>query len=298
MPLKPKVIIVGSSNTDLVVSCDHLPVPGESSFGDSFHQYHGGKGANQAVAAARAGMEVCFIGCRGKDSFGIQACRRLSAEKIRTKYFVEVGGCPSGVASIILGGKKRENIIAVAAGANKQLTGKHVINAQKEFVATDIVVAQLEIPMSAVQTAARLARKNDIPFILNPAPVQKIPASLYRLIHVITPNEIEAAQLTGCPSPENAAKRLLRFGCKNVVITLGSRGALIANDDGVRKITAPRVKPVDTVGAGDCFTGWLAAGLAEGLALNEAVLRAIKAASISVTRHGAQDSMPYRREVI
>jgi ribokinase len=159
------------------------------------------------------------------------------------------------------------------------------------------VVAQLEIPLAVVQRAAGLARKHHVPFILNPAPVRKLPHQLLRQVSILVPNEHEAAHLTGERHPRWAAKKLLAAGCQAVVITLGAKGALVAEGEDLRTISAPRVRPVDTVGAGDCFTGWIAAGIAEGLSLGDAASRAVLAASISVTRPGAQPSMPQRREL-
>jgi ribokinase len=295
---KPKVIIVGSSNTDLVLSCAHLPKPGETLLGGEFQRYAGGKGANQAVAAARAGAHVTFIGARGRDDFGRAAAESLRQEKIDVRYFVETADAPSGVALILLGGKTRENMIAVARSANDLVSAKHLQAACAEFRRAQVVVAQLEIPLDAVLAAAELAQGAKIPFLLNPAPARALPKKLLKLVHTLTPNEHEAALLTGETDPLKAGAALLKSGCKQIVITLGAKGALLVDPNGSRHFRAPKVKPVDTVGAGDCFTGWLAAGIAEGLAIEASIDRALHAASLSVTRSGAQPGMPYRREIV
>jgi ribokinase len=261
-------------------------------------RYGGGKGANQAVAAARAGARVTFIGARGDDDFGTTAAAALRKEGIDVAHFSVRRGSGSGVALIIVGGAARENQITIARSANDLLRPADVARASSSIAKAGAVVAQLEVPLAAVSHAAKLARRHRVPFILNPAPVRKLPASLLRQVSVLVPNEHEAALLTGERDPKRAAKKLLALGCGAVVITLGAKGALVAEADELRTIPAPRVKPVDTVGAGDCFTGWLATGIAEGLALTDAAARAGIAASLSVTRHGAQASMPKRSEVL
>lgn len=281
--MKPHLVIVGSSNTDLVIRCDRLPKPGESLLGGEFHRYAGGKGANQAVAAARAGARVTFIGAHGNDDFGRAAKAGLKREGIDVRQFREVAGIPSGIALILLGGRDRQNLIAVAKSANDAVANVRLPKA-------NIVVAQLEVPLAAVTKAARQAQAAGIPFILNPAPARKLPSSLLRLVHTITPNEHEVELLGG-------VRKLRQLGVRNVVVTLGAKGALIVNGDGQRMIAAPKVKPVDTVGAGDCFTAWLAVGIAEGMSLDAAVRRACRAAAIAVTRPGAQPGMPWRREL-
>jgi ribokinase len=294
----PRIIVVGSSNTDLVLSCAHLPKPGETLLGGEFQRFHGGKGANQAVAAARAGARVTFIGARGRDDFGRAAANSLKREKIDVRYFVECPQAPSGIALILLGGKTRENMIAVARSANDMLSPRHLQAARAEFGRAQVVVAQLEIPLGAVIRAAELAQAAHVPFLLNPAPARPLPKGLLKLVHTLTPNEHEAALLTGASDPAKAGARLLAGGCKQVVITLGAKGALLVDARGARHFCAPKVKPVDTVGAGDCFTGWMAVGIAEGLAIEETVDRALRAASLSVTRPGAQAGLPHRHEIV
>jgi ribokinase len=300
MPLlsSPRVVIVGSSNTDLILSCPRLPRPGETLLGGEFQRFHGGKGANQAVAAARAGARVTFIGARGDDDFGRAAAEALKREGIDIRHFRARKKVPSGIALILLGGDKKENMIAVARSANDALSPRDLAAAGPAFRRARVIVAQLEVPLETVLQAARLARRSRVPFLLNPAPARRLPAALLRWVHTLVPNEHEAALLTGEKRPERAGARLLRSGCGQVVITLGDQGALLVRPQGSRHFAAPKVKPRDTVGAGDCFTGWLATGMAEGLSIEKAIQRALRAASLSVTRPGAQSGMPFRREII
>lgn len=292
-----RIIVVGSSNTDLVLHCDRLPRPGETLLGGEFTRFAGGKGANQAVAAARAGAQVTFIGAHGADDFGRAAKTGLRAEGIDVRYFRERADAPSGVALIFVGGKSRENLIGVARSANDLVSAAEIEAAAPVFKKANAVVCQLETPLPAVEAAARLAAARDIPFILNPAPARKLPKRLLRMVSVLTPNEHEAALLTGCDRPEEAADKLQTLGCRSVVITLGAKGVLVCDEQGQKRIPAPRVRPVDTTGAGDCLTAWLAVGVAEGLPLMEAAARAVRAASLAITRPGAQPGMPSRKEV-
>ena len=293
----PRILLFGSSNTDLVIVCDRLPAPGETLLGGKFQRTAGGKGANQAVAAARAGARVVFVGARGEDDFGAVAAAGLRREKIDLRHFKAHKDVSSGIALILLGGKSRENLIAVARSANDLVSGETVRSVRSEFAKSDVVVTQLEIPLPAVMEAARLASEEQKPFLLNPAPARALSKSLLRLVHTLTPNEHEAAILTGESNPERAGEKLLKAGCRNVVITLGAKGALLVDGSGAHRFPAPKVKPVDTVGAGDCFTGWLATGIAESLTMGQAVERAVRAAGIAITRAGAQDAMPRREEV-
>jgi ribokinase len=293
----PRILLFGSSNTDLVVVCDRLPEPGETLLGGDFQRTAGGKGANQAVAAARAGAHVIFVGARGNDDFGALAAEGLRREKIDIRHFKIHQGVPSGIALILIGGASRENVIAVAHSANDLLSDASVQAIASEFARSDAVVTQLEIPMSAVKAAAKFAHRAKTPLVLNPAPARPLPKSLLRLVHTITPNEHEAAILTGEADPERAGQKLVADGCRHVVVTLGAKGALLVNSSGISRFPAAKVKPVDTVGAGDCFTGWLATGIAEDLSMPDAISRAIRAAGIAITRPGAQDAMPRRGEV-
>lgn len=292
-----QLVVVGSSNTDLVLPCPRLPRPGETLLGGELARYPGGKGANQAVAAARAGARVDFVGGRGDDDFGATAAAGLRAEGIGVRHFRVYPRAPSGVAVILLGGRERQNQIVVARSANDALTPAAIRAARALLARADAVVVQLEIPLPAVQEAARMAKAEGVPLILNPAPARALPVSLYRLVDTLVPNEHEARLLSGQRDPARAARALRRRGCRRVVVTLGARGALVSDEKGERTWPAVRVRPVDTVGAGDCFTAWLAVGLAEGLDLDAATHRALRAAALAVTRSGAQPGMPWRREV-
>ena len=293
----PSIVVVGSSNTDLVVACDRLPEPGETVLGGEFVRAAGGKGANQAVAAARAGARVSFVGARGADDFGSAAERGLAKEKIDVRSFLVKKKRPSGIALILIGGKDRQNVIAVARSANDDLAARDVKRALARSTTAGCILCQLEVPLAAVTAAAKIAERRGVPFVLNPAPARPFPRSLLKLVHTLTPNEHEARILTGSKDPRKAASLLQKMGCENVVVTLGSRGALVATPHEVAIVRAPKVRAVDTVGAGDCFSAWLAVGIAEGLTLHDAAARAVRAASLAVTRRGAQAAMPYRREV-
>jgi ribokinase len=294
---QPRIVVIGSSNTDLVVQCSRLPRPGETQLGGHFAKHPGGKGANQAVAAARAGAHVAFVGAHGDDDFGRDAKAGLRGEGIDATHFRKCAGESSGIALILLGGRSRENLIAVAKSANDRVSSEDVRAAEGLIARSHAVLCQLEIPPEPVQAAAELANQYGVPFFLNPAPARRLSARLLRSVHTMIPNALEAEALTGFSEPETAARALRKKGCRQVVITLGRRGALICDDAGCSRVSAPRVKPVDSVGAGDCFVAWLAVGIANGLPLREASLRAVRAASLAVTRPGAQAGMPSRAEV-
>lgn len=294
----PRILVVGSSNTDLVIDCPRLPSPGETLLGGEFHRFAGGKGANQAVAAARAGGRVSFVGARGDDDLGRAAAAGLRADGIDVRHFVIRKGAKSGAALILLGGTSKENIIAVAKSANDTIKGEDIRHAESEIRRSQVVVTQLEIPLVAVREAARIAFDSSVPFILNPAPARKLPASLLRHVFLLTPNEHEATLLTGESDLEKAGRKLVAQGCRHVVITLGAQGVMLINAEGAQHFPAPKVKVRDTVGAGDCFTGWLAVGVGERLSIPDAIRRALVAASLAVTRPGAQPGMPRREEVL
>jgi ribokinase len=298
MDAKPHILVVGSSNTDMVVFCDRLPHPGETVLGGQFHMFGGGKGANQAVAAARAGGAVTFLGAHGGDTFGTDARDRLVKEGINVDYFHCVQGTPSGIALILVDGVTRENMIAVAKSANEAVDSAMVSEARPVFESTAAVISQLEIRDGAIEAVARICHELGKPFVLNPAPSRPLPKLIYESLHVIVVNEHEARDITGQEDIPGAVKRLHDLGCKNVVVTLGAEGVMFSQGETVEFLAAPKVQAVDTTGAGDCFVGWLGVGVGEGLSLRAATERACKAASIKVTRAGAQDGMPYRQEVL
>jgi ribokinase len=297
---KPRVLVAGSSNTDLVVFCERLPKPGETVLGGEFKMFGGGKGANQAVAAARAGGDVTFLGAFGADSFGEAARERLTKEGIRVDHFQRVSDAPSGVALILVDGVTRDNLIAVAKSANESVDAAMIRAACSAFETADVVISQLEIKDEAVEAIAKICNELGKRFILNPAPTRPLSEVLYERVHVLVVNEHEVRSLSGEEDIDAAVNWFEKQGCRAVVVTLGAAGAQFASfAEGKRgAVPATKVEPVDTTGAGDCFVGWLGVGIAEGLGLEHAVQRAIKAASLKTTRPGAQDGMPYREEVV
>ncbi|AWI08954.1 ribokinase [Ereboglobus luteus] len=300
---KPRILVVGSSNTDMIIKVGRIPRPGETLIGGRFVTAAGGKGANQAVAAARAGADVTFVARVGRDMFGDRTLAGLKADKINTRHIQRDPKAPSGVALIFVS-ESGENSIAVASGANEKLLPKDVQNAEAAFKNADMLVTQLENPVSSITAAARLAKKHGVPVILNPAPAPAapLPASLLKLVSIITPNETEAEFLSGIKvtdtaSAEAAARVIMGKGVKNVIITLGSKGAYLCNAETSKLVPVRKVKAVDTTAAGDTFNGALAVALSEGRSLADAVCFANAAATISVTRLGAQPSAPTRAEI-
>lgn len=296
-----KILVVGSSNTDMVIQAEHLPAPGETVIGGTFFMNPGGKGANQAVAIARLGGQVAFICKTGSDIFGHQAYQLLSKEGIDTSCIFQDTEHPSGIALITVD-TKAENCIVVAPGANSHLTPDDIRRSAEAFDPVDIVLLQLEIPMETVEEAALTARAKGKIVVLNPAPASSIPERLLRSLDLITPNETEAEAITGIKITDEesvlaAARRIAEMGVCNVIVTLGAKGALVYDGLVHKVIPACKVQAVDTTAAGDVFNGALVVGLAEGRSLAEAARFAVKAAAISVTRIGAQSSAPYRTEV-
>ncbi|MBQ0044091.1 MAG: ribokinase [Bacteroidales bacterium] len=294
------ILVIGSSNTDLVAHAKSLPKPGETILGGEFFVNPGGKGANQAVGAARVGKDVTFCCMTGEDDYGKAAKALFEKEGIDTSYVLSTPEAPSGVALITVD-EKAENCIVVASGANLKLTPE-VVDGIKDFASYDIVLAQLETPMDTIEHIGDLAKKNGVKFVLNPAPAAKLSEKLLSCIDIITPNETEAEIITGVhiDSDESAlaaAKCMHDMGVGTVIITLGSRGSLVSDAKGSRFVPAFKVKAVDTTAAGDIFNGSLCVALSEGKDIDEAVRFASATASIAVTRRGAQASAPYREEV-
>ena len=278
-----------------------LPAPGETILGGKFLMNPGGKGANQAVAAARLGGKVTFITKRGNDLFGNQAVGLLMREGIHTQYIVKDMEFPSGVALITVD-SKGENSIVVAPGSNGNLLQEDIPPAVFDPDKYEILLLQLEIPIITVEYSATAASEKGIKVILNPAPAQKLSDNLLRHIWLLTPNEIEAeiisgVKITDIPSMQKAASLIRERGVKNVIITLGDVGAFLESEEDICLIPGIKVIPVDTTAAGDVFNGALAVAISEGKTLNEAVIFANKAAAVSVTRMGAQASAPYRNEI-
>lgn len=293
------IVVLGSTNTDMVISGAKIPVPGETVCGGSFMMNPGGKGANQAVAVARLAAkkgQCTFIAKVGDDLFGRETAARLAADRIDAKLVVDKK-VASGTA-LILVDPKGQNCISVALGANGTLLPKDVKKFAKDIQSADALLLQLETPLETVLWAAQTAKAKGVPVVLNPAPAAKLPKELYRCLDWITPNETEAELLTGVKvvdlaSAQKAEAVLRKRGVGNVVITLGSKGCYAAG-----KIhPCVRVKAVDTVAAGDTFNGAFVVALAEGKAIDEAIAFAQKASAIAVTRPGAQSSVPCRREI-
>ncbi len=294
-------MVVGSSNTDMVVKAERLPSPGETVIGGEFVTVPGGKGANQAVAAARLGAEVVFVARIGCDVFGESSLRNFEREGLVTRFVVRDSERPSGVA-LILVDSAAENIIAVAPGANGALSPEDVDQAAGELAECDALIVQLEVPLRTVMHAVRLAHERGIRVILNPAPACPLPDELLGMVDVLTPNESEARLLLGLRPDEpvddpEVIRRFLDLGVKNVILTVGAKGALVVTPEGSWPVPAPKVRAVDTTAAGDAFTGALGVALSSGMDIRSASEFACRSAAIAVTRLGAQCSMPTREEV-
>jgi ribokinase len=299
---RSRVTVVGSLNMDLVVRAPRLPQPGETLAGRTFAQVAGGKGGNQAVAAARLGARVSMLGCVGADANGAQLRAGLEAEGIDCAA-LETGTQPSGVALIVVDDAS-QNTIVIVAGSNGEVTPEAIARHEAVLGAADVVICQLETPPASVHAALAAARRLGKTVILNPAPATgPLPADWLPLIDYLIPNELEAAALTGLPvdSPGDAAKAaavLRAAGARNVLVTLGARGVLAALDGAPATLyDAPQVEAVDTTAAGDTFIGGLAAQLAQRASVDAAIRFAQRAAALSVTRAGAQPSIPTGAEV-
>jgi ribokinase len=294
-------VVIGSSNTDMIIRVVRIPRPGETLLGGVFLTAAGGKGANQAVGAARAGGKVAFIARVGADDLGDAAVAALRRDGIDVSSVSRDPKQPSGVALIFVA-KSGENSIGVASGANSSLLPADVRKAIPLIRSAAVLVAQLETPLATVRAAAQAAVKANVPVILNPAPARPLPNALLKLVSIMTPNETEAELLTGINVADEAgaaaaAAQLRARGVGTVVITLGMRGAYVAGADVRQIVPGFRVKAVDTTAAGDVFNGALAVALAEGRAMLDAVRFANAAAALSVTRRGAQPSAPTRASI-
>ena len=296
-----RVVVVGSCSVDLIVKVARIPKVGETVIGGVFHSVCGGKGANQAVTAVRAGASVTFVGRVGADAFGKTVVAGLKGDGINVSHLTEDPSEPTGIAFIFVGGGG-ENSIAVASGANMRLCPADVAKARGAFKKGGILLVQLETPLNLVASAVALAAKTGMRVILNPAPARALPDSLLRKVDILTPNEHEAESLTGvrvdgAAAAARAARKLHAKGVKTVIITLGSRGAFVSGEGVGALGPAFKARAVDTTAAGDVFSGALTVALAEGLPMLDAVRFGQAAAAISVTRMGAQPSAPYRREI-
>lgn len=281
---------------DMVVSCDQFPRPGETVFANEFGMYPGGKGANQAVACAKLGGNVRFLGKMGRDLFREKLTESLRQDGVRLDHLLTDAQAPTGIALITVNGDG-ENEIIVVSGSNMKLSPADVDARDEAFAGAQVVLLQLEVPLATVQRAAERARAHGAMVILNPAPAQPLPRALLEQVDLLTPNETEAELLTGVPvvdeaSAEAAARGLLEQGVRHVIVTLGDKGALSVSPDGSRLFPARPVRAVDTTAAGDAFNGALAYALAHEQALDEAIPFANTVAAFAVTRKGAQTSMP------
>ncbi len=299
---KGKIVIIGSTNMDMVVKTSHIPAPGETVLGGSFLMNPGGKGANQAVAVARLGGNATFISKVGNDIFGRQSTQLFDEEGIDTAGLLSDSNNPSGVALITVD-EAGENCIVVASGANANLLPDDIQKVLDKVSGAEILLMQLEIPLETVAFAAQYASEKGIKVILNPAPANTLLPKLFGMIDIITPNTNEAEMLTGIAvsdmhTAKQAAGALHEQGVKSVVITMGKQGAALLHQGKFHTVPAPAVKAVDTTAAGDVFNGALSVAIAEGKELVDAVRFACQASSMTVTRMGAQSSIPYRQELI
>lgn len=296
-----RVVVVGSANMDMVVRAPRIPRQGETIAGSQFVMVPGGKGANQAVAAARLGAHVTFVARVGNDLFGDHNLEGYQQEGIDCRFIVRDEEAPSGIALIAVDAQG-QNAIVVAPGANMRLTPEDVEQAEEAIAKADVVLAQLEVPIPTVVRTAELAHRYGKRMILNPAPapLHPLPEALLRHVDILTPNESEAQSICKAPdysSPEAMGQALRALGVPVVIMTLGGEGALVQDESGPRRLPAYPVQAIDTTAAGDAFAGALAVAMAEGRGVEQAVQFAQRAAAISVTRLGAQPSLPYRAEV-
>lgn len=299
-----KIIVIGSSNTDMVVGSPKMPAPGETVIGHEFDIIPGGKGANQAVAAARAKGKVSFIAKVGNDDFGRNAVAGYKEDHINTDHIFIDPITPTGIAVIIVEKTTGQNSIVVASGANDKLSVGEIKEIEKSIVTADVVLIQLEIPLDVVHYCLKISKQHGVKTILNPAPAKPLSDDILSLVDIITPNESEIQILTGinpteAPEVKNAAASLLKKVNDTVIVTLGDKGVYFVSKNGDEGFVATtKVKAVDTTAAGDVFNGYLATSIANGKDYRTAIDLANKAAAISVTRKGAQPSIPSIDEVI
>ncbi|MGE5431317.1 MAG: ribokinase [Syntrophomonadaceae bacterium] len=295
------ILVVGSANMDMVVVCEDFPKPGETILGRQFGMFAGGKGANQAVCSAKLGGNTFFVGKMGNDIFRDKLSQNMKSDGVKLDYLLIDNSEPTGIALISVNGYG-QNEIVVVSGSNMKLMPEDIKLHEEAFKNAGVVITQLEIPLETVMETARIAKEQGAVFILNPAPARRLPDELLNLVDYITPNEIELGMLSGIPvidtdSAVLSAKRLVDMGVKNVIVTLGAKGALLVDGKRSELFSTREVDVVDSTAAGDAFNGSLAFALAEGKTIDEAVKFANTVASYSVTRLGAQTSMPTMDEI-
>jgi ribokinase len=291
-----KILVVGSINMDLVVRVPHSPSPGETVLGGDFETFPGGKGANQAVAAARMGGDVTMVGRVGQDDFGNTLIKALVDDQIRTTHVIKDPHEATGIAMISVAANG-ENSIVVASGANYEVSIQDINKTRELMREAEILLLQLECPLEAVTAAVDLARAYEVPVVLNPAPAQPLSQAILSQVAYLTPNESELKILSDEEDADQAVKKLLSWGVKNLVVTLGAQGVRLISGEMDKHLPAYEITAVDTTAAGDAFNGALAVGLAEGRSLLEAVKYGMAAGALSATKRGAQPSLPKREEV-
>lgn len=291
-----KILVVGSINMDLVVRVPHAPVPGETVLGGDFETFPGGKGANQAVAASRMGGDVTMVGRVGSDNFGDSLIQGLLENNVKTTHVIKDAEAPTGIAMVSVA-EDGENMIVVASGANLKVNAEDVNNARELMREADLLLVQLECPVTTVNVAVELAKVYHVPVVLNPAPAQPLPKGLLANVDVLTPNKNELSLLTDEKNIEKAIQKLLKWGVKNLVITLGANGARVVSQGVDQHLPAHEITAVDTTAAGDAFNGALAVALAEKKPLLEAVRYGMAAGALAATKRGAQPSLPMRENV-
>ena len=299
---RPRIAVVGSFMMDLVVQCNRLPLEGQTIVGQDFNTFVGGKGSNQAIAAARLGANVSMIGRVGTDNFGDELLKNLSAEGVDSQFVVKDTEMGTGVAMITVDANGDNTIVAVPK-ANMSLNPDNIDQAESAIAVADILLLQLEVSLLAVQRAAEIAKANGVPVLLNPAPARRIPMELMSLVDILVPNETETEFLTGfrltdMESIKSAAKHLLEESVPTVVLTLGDQGALLATAEDIQLVPSYSVKAVDATAAGDAFCGTLAVSVARGDSWESAVNFANAAGALTVTKLGAAPSIPTREQVI
>lgn len=291
-----KVLVVGSINMDLVIRIPRPPVPGETILGGDFSTFPGGKGANQAVAAARMGGEVTMVGRVGNDNFGDTLIQGLVENRVKTTHVIKDSSAPSGIAMIAVTADG-ENLVMVASGANANVSHEDVSNTRTLMRETDILMLQLETPLETVTEAINLAKAYEVPVLLNPAPGQPLTKALLTNVDYLTPNQNELLRLTEEDNMDDAIHKLREWGVKNLIVTLGANGLRMITDEIDKHLPAHEITAVDTTAAGDAFNGAMAVALAEGKPLTEAVEYGLAAGALATTKRGAQPSLPSRDAV-